>query len=404
VALLVAVPLLSCAAAEAKTHHPLRGHHVVTIRRGHPVTLRFRVRRRFGRAILEARAAGSGLVIVAARGKRGTRRGRVRHHRLTIDVTPLVKHTTRLRLHTRGRVRLRAIRLVTTARHRARPPRPPAPAPPPPGPSPGPSNPCGVQATAAPVQHVVWIVFENHDYSQIIGNPDAPTFNAAAHACGLATNFTAEAHPSLPNYIAMTSGSTQGITDDRGPSSHPLNVANIFQQLGPGWRALEEGMPSNCARSDSGNYAVRHNPAVYYTNLGAACQAQDVPLADPPDISARFTFVTPSLCDDMHSNSCPGNNDEIKQGDDWLAQWLPKFESRPEYAAGHTVIFITFDENSYSGVNHVATIVIGPSTPRGYQNAGAFTHYSMLLTTEQLLGLPPIGQAATAASMAAFCP
>jgi phosphatidylinositol-3-phosphatase len=261
-----------------------------------------------------------------------------------------------------------------------------------------------VRASVAPVQHVVWVVFENHDSSQIIGNPDAPAFNAAAQACGLATDFTAEAHPSLPNYIAMTSGGTQGISDDSGPSSHPLNVPNVFQQLGTGWRALEEAMPSNCATSDSGNYAVRHDPAAYYTNLGGACQSQDVPLSDPPDISARFTFVTPSLCHDMHSNSCPGNNDVVKQGDDWLAQWLPKFESRPEYASGHTVIFITFDENSYSGVNHVATIVVGPSTPRGYQNASPYSHYSMLLTTEQLLGLPPIGQAAAAAPMTPFTP
>jgi hypothetical protein len=292
-------------------------------------------------------------------------------------------------------MRLGSIRLVTSLARKA--PRPPVR-----GPTPGPANPCGVQASVGPVQHVVWVVFENHDYSQIIGNPDAPTFNAAAQACGLATNFTAEAHPSLPNYIAMTSGGTQGITDDSGPSSHPLNVPNIFQQLGSGWRALEDEMPSNCAMSDSGDYAVRHNPAAYYTNLGGACQTQDVPLADPPDISARFTFVTPSVCHDMHSNSCAGNGDVIKQGDAWLAQWLPKLESRPEYAAGHTVIFITFDENDYSGANHVPTIVISPSTPRGYQNAAAYTHYSMLLTTEQLLGLPPIGSAAGATSMAPF--
>lgn len=386
--------------AQARVHRPAGHHHAIVARRGHPVRLRFRVPERVAHAVLEARTRGRGVVTVSVRGKHGRRHARIRHHTLRINLTGLVTRTTRVRVRVRRRMRLSSIQLVTSRRRGSSPP-PPAP---PIGPPPGPSNACASRPSTAPVQHVVWIVFENHDYSQIIGNPDAPNFNAVAQACGLATNFTAEAHPSLPNYIAMTSGSTQGITDDSGPSSHQLGVANIFQQLGTGWRALEDAMPANCASSDSGNYAVRHNPAVYYTNLAGTCQAQDVPLGDPPDISARFTFVTPSVCNDMHSNSCPGNGDVIKQGDVWLGQWLPKFESRPEYAAGHTVIFITFDENSYSGVNHVATIVVSPSTPRGYQNAGAFSHYSMLLTTEQLLGLPPLGQAAGAASMLPFVP
>jgi acid phosphatase len=79
---------------------------------------------------------------------------------------------------------------------------------------------------------------------------------------GLATDFFAEAHPSLPNYIAMTSGSTQGITDDSGPSSHPLTAASIFSELGTGWRTLAESMPSDCYKSDSGQYVAHHNPAL----------------------------------------------------------------------------------------------------------------------------------------------
>ena len=147
----------------------------------------------------------------------------------------------------------------------------------------------------APGQHVVWIGFENHDFSQIIGNPDAPTFNAAAQGCGLATNFTAEAHPSLPNYIAMTSGSTHGIADDKGPGSHPLKGPSIFSQLRPNWRALQESMPSPCRRSNFLLYAVRHNPPTYYTRLARSCPQQDVRLDDTPDLSARFTFITPNL-------------------------------------------------------------------------------------------------------------
>ncbi|HEV8104493.1 MAG TPA: hypothetical protein VGP69_12245, partial [Gaiellaceae bacterium] len=91
---------------------------------------------------------------------------------------------------------------------------------------------------------MIWIVMENHSYGQIIGSHDAPYLNSLAHKCGLAANFSAESHPSLPNYVAMTSGSTQGISDDGDPSEHQLSVQSIFSQLGGGWRALDESMPS----------------------------------------------------------------------------------------------------------------------------------------------------------------
>ena len=78
--------------------------------------------------------------------------------------------------------------------------------------------------------HVIWIVMENHSYDQIIGSADAPYINQLATRFGLATNFYGEAHPSLPNYIAMTSGSTQGITDDDDPSAHPLDVPSLFMR------------------------------------------------------------------------------------------------------------------------------------------------------------------------------
>jgi len=94
---------------------------------------------------------------------------------------------------------------------------------------------------------------ENHSYGQIVGSSDAPYLNKLAGQAGLATSFYAEAHPSLPNYIAMTSGSTQGITDDNPPADHPLSVPSIFSLLPSGEsRSLEESMPANCSRTDSG--------------------------------------------------------------------------------------------------------------------------------------------------------
>src|ERR687886_3007366 len=118
-------------------------------------------------------------------------------------------------------------------------------APPPPPPSGGP---CGTTASHPAVwSHVVWVIMENHAYNQIIGSSSAPYINSLANQCGSATNFKAITHPSLPNYIAMTSGSTQGVTDDNGPSSHPLNAPSIFSQLPAGQsRSLQESMRSNC--------------------------------------------------------------------------------------------------------------------------------------------------------------
>jgi phosphatidylinositol-3-phosphatase len=253
-------------------------------------------------------------------------------------------------------------------------------------------------------QHVVWVVMENHAYSQIIGNvTSAPYINQLATTYGSATQMFAESHPSLPNYVAMTSGSTQGITDDSGPSSHPLNVENIFHQLPAGQsRSLEESMPSHCDKSDATPYAVRHNPEAYYTNLGTDCQNYDVPLGSTPDISAKFTFITPNVCHDMHSNNCSGSSNVILQGDQWLQTFIPSLLATPQYLAGNTVIFLTWDEDSTcSGcTNQVPTIVISPTTSKIQSpTTHTYTHYSMLRTTEEILGLPLIGGAATATSM-----
>ena len=202
---------------------------------------------------------------------------------------------------------------------------------------------------------------ENHSYNEIIGNSAAPYINQLASQCGLSTNYFAASHPSLANYIALTTSSTQGITDDNGPSSHPLNVPSIFSQLPAGGsRSLEESMSPNCHRSDSGEYAVRHDPEAYFTNLGTECTAYDMPYTAfaAPDISAKFTFVTPNVNDGMHDGT-------IKQGDTWLSKFVPLITGSATYAAGKTAIVITWDENDGAQHNQVATIVIAPSVRPG---------------------------------------
>jgi hypothetical protein len=275
------------------------------------------------------------------------------------------------------------------------------------------AGPCGTVSTAPAYSHVIWLWFENHSNSQIIGSSSAPTFNAVANECGLATNYHNLSHPSLPNYVGATSGlavsSLTPFNPDCNPTGNCLSSApSIFGQ-GESWKAYEESMPSNCAGSNSGEYAVRHNPPPYFTSL-SGCGTFDVPYTQlATDLAGNalpaFSFVTPNLIDDMHDGT-------IAQGDSWLSSNLPAILNSQAYTSGSTAVFITFDEGSggSTGENcvtsttdescHVTTIVVSPSTPAGATSAANFSHYSLLRTSEELLGLPLLGQAASATSMA----
>lgn len=243
---------------------------------------------------------------------------------------------------------------------------------------------------------------ENHSYSQIIGG--APYITGLARQCGLASNYAAISHPSLPNYIAATSGSTQGISDDDPPSAHPIAAASIFSQLTAArksWRSYEESMPANCELSNAGEYAVKHNPAAYYTGIASQCASSDVPLGTPssgPLASAlkrntlpAFSFVTPNLCNDMHDCS-------VTTGDGWLRSWLLTIMATNTYRSGKLVVFVTWDEGEGDS-NQVATLVLSQWTRPGTRSARAFSHYSLLRTSEELLGLGRLGGAAAGASM-----
>ena len=127
------------------------------------------------------------------------------------------------------------------------------------------AGPCGTVSTAPAYTHVIWIWMENHSYTDIIGNTSqAPYINTIAGECGLATNYHNLSHPSLPNYVGATSGLavsslTPFVPDCNPTGSCVTSAASIFGQ-GESWKAYEESMPSNCLGSNSGEYAVRHNP------------------------------------------------------------------------------------------------------------------------------------------------
>jgi len=251
-------------------------------------------------------------------------------------------------------------------------------------------------APAGAYSHVVWIWMENHSYGQVIGDSTAPYETALARKFGTATHYVQVGHPSLPNYLAATSGDTHGISDDDAPSAHPLAVDNLFRQVraaGGTERSFQEGMPSNCDLGSSGPYAVKHNPAAYYTGPGdrEACRQDNVPFNNnlPPGPLPTFSFVTPNLCHDTHSCS-------VGQGDTWLAKFIPTLMESPEYRQGTTAIFVMWDEDDFGPIPN---IIVSPTTPAGTAVSQSFDHYSLLRTTEELLGVPLLGKAQNATSM-----
>jgi hypothetical protein len=265
--------------------------------------------------------------------------------------------------------------------------------------------PCGISTVDRPAHydHVVWIWFENHTNQQVIGSRAAPYTSAVASQCGTAARYSSIGSPSLPNYIGATSGDTHGITDDAGPPLHPIDSDNIFRQVrasGRVERSYLEAMQTNCATAASGRYAVKHNPAAYYTGADdrQACMNDDVPLgsiqsgalasAIELDTLPAFSFITPDLCNDTHDCS-------VGTGDAWLATWLPMLLDAAAYRRGHTAIFVVWDEPT-----PMPFIVLTPTVPSGRNVDAAIDHYALLRTTQELLAISPLlGRAATAPSL-----
>lgn len=265
-----------------------------------------------------------------------------------------------------------------------------------PPPSQATTGPC-TAAAAVPVTHVVVIVMENRNTTSVIGSPDAPYINGLSTGCGQAVDYHGIRHPSLPNYLAMTGGDTFGVTDDKAPKAHLLTGSSIFGQVGSTrWRSYQESMPTPCLKyTPTGSlYAVKHNPAAYFTSL-TTCTTNDLPLGPYPTFDAAFTLVSPNIVNDMHDGT-------VRQGDDWMAGFVPKVLASPEYRAGTLALFIVWDENDgprHAASNQVPMIVVAPSVAPGTIATGVLDHYSLLATWEDMLGLPRLAYAVTASSM-----
>lgn len=256
------------------------------------------------------------------------------------------------------------------------------------------ARPCAGAAPHTTYSHVVVVFMENKSFNQIIGSASAPYLNSLARACGLATDYRGVTYPSLPNYLAATSGSTYGINNDNLPSANSTRAASIFSQTGTSWQSLSESMPTNCDHSNAYPYMAKHNPAPYYASVAAECAKQSVGVPSAPTFAARYTFVTPNMLHDMHDGS-------VAQGDAWLKTFVPKVINSAGYQTGSTILVITWDTDNRTEHNLVPAIVVAPQVKPGTRSAAAFNHYSLLRLSEETLGLPLLGNARTAASMRA---
>lgn len=237
------------------------------------------------------------------------------------------------------------------------------------------------------------IVMENKEYSDVIGSSEAPFINGLARRYAYARAMYAVTHPSLPNYLALTGGSTFGINSDCSACALvTTSIVDQFQSARISWKAYMEDLPYPCFIGPSaGEYAKKHDPFVYFTRitsrrswctrvvpltqLGADERARTLP---------RFIWITPNLCHDMHDCS-------VAAGDRFLASLVPPLL----HSLGpHGVLFVTWDEGSsdsgccrVASGGHILTLVAGPGAKHGARLTIPTDHYSLLGTIEDLLRL-----------------
>jgi phospholipase C len=227
---------------------------------------------------------------------------------------------------------------------------------------------------------------ENRSYSQAIGSP---YISQLAARYGVATNYHSVASPSLPNYLALTSGDTWNIRDNE---YYRLPAGGLGAQLtdaGISWRAYMEGMTGDCYNTTA-LYALKHNPFAYY---GGTCPPEVVPFTNfATDLSGnapRFAWITPDMCHDGHDCS-------NTVADDWLSQTVPAILSSAAWK-NNGLLVVTWDEGAGND-DQVLTIFIRPKST-AYKTDQPYDHYSLLATIEDQFKLPRLGWAAKATPM-----
>jgi phosphatidylinositol-3-phosphatase len=257
-------------------------------------------------------------------------------------------------------------------------------------------------ATPQKVARIAVVVLENREYDEIVGRPGAPYINGFMRQSAVAANYHAVTHPSLPNYLALTGGSTFGYdgSDCLTCSVSKPNLVDQLQAAGISWKAYMEDLPGPCSpATSSGGYVRRHDPFMYYRDVAtdpSRCR-NIVPATElGADIAAhalpRFVWLSPNLCHDMHSCG-------TYTGDRYLRTVIPGLLA----ALGPSgLLVLTWDEGSTNSPccgaakgGHILTLFAGPAARAGTSSSAAYDHYSLLRTIEDLWGLPRLGNAAS---------
>jgi hypothetical protein len=248
--------------------------------------------------------------------------------------------------------------------------------------------------TAAAAPHVFVVVMENTGLSRAL---QSPVVARLASGNGLATNYHAVGTPSLPNYLALTSGSTWDIADN---NYHTLpageDLGTQLTKAGVSWRAYMEGMTTaaGCMRSPY-PYALKHNPFAYY---GGACPSNVVPIealdADLANATPSFTWITPGLCHDGHDCT-------LDVAGAWLSETVARITSSDAWR-GSGMLFIVWDEGD--GGSDLVPLIVLTKDRAPMRVETPFDHFSLLATIEDLYGLPRLGAAKTARPLMQLLP
>jgi acid phosphatase len=251
----------------------------------------------------------------------------------------------------------------------------------------GANSPAAATGPAVPrFAHIVVVIEENHSFGEVIGNSQAPYINALARSGALLARSYGITHPSEPNYLALFSGSTHGLTDDSCPHVyHAQNLGAELRSHGMSFVGYAESLPSTgYLGCSAGTYARKHAPWTDFANLPTSVGK---PMSAFPSHYARLprvAFVVPNLEHDMHDGT-------IAQADSWLHSHLAGYL---RWARLHnSLLVVTWDEDDRSASNHIPGVLAGAHV-RHLRYRGRVDHYTVLRTIEAACGLPAIGRAA----------
>lgn len=284
------------------------------------------------------------------------------------------------------------------------------------------SSPGGAGTSAIPqFAHVFVLVEENHSFNDVIGNANMPYLNSLASANGLATQYYADAHPSLPNYFVLTTGEGTSITGSEGDFFSGVvtqdNAVRALTAAGKTWKCYAEALPSvGYLGSDDGAYVQHHNPFVYFSDVqNSSSQAANiVPFTQlGSDISNNslpdYAFVVPNVNDDAH-NCPPGmttctDQQKLIAADQWLSANIALLLASSAFQ--NSLLIITFDEGDDADMTHgggqVAAVIVSPLAKAGYKSTTFYPHESTLRLMMEGLGVTDLpGAAATAPDMGEF--